>query len=73
MDSYIVRVYRRTSCNSGDEVAGLVEEVGSDQRRSFQSFSGLMSTIKQIVGGVRAGEPVVSSFRTNRKVAASKN
>jgi ribosomal protein L19 len=50
MDSYIVRVYRREHGASGDEVAGLVEEVGTDQRKSFQTFSGLVTTIRQVVG-----------------------
>jgi len=50
MDSYIVRVYRRESGSSGDEVAGLVEEVGTDQRTPFQTFSGLVTTIRQVVG-----------------------
>jgi hypothetical protein len=50
MDSYIVRVYRRSINKSGEEVAGLVEEVGTDQRRSFQTFSGLVTTLRQLVG-----------------------
>ena len=50
MDSYIVRVYRRSKSKSGEEVAGLVEEVGTDQRRSFQTISGLVTTIRQLIG-----------------------
>ena len=50
MDSYIVRVYRRSTSTSGEEVAGLVEEVGTDQRRSFQTISGLVTTIRQLIG-----------------------
>ncbi|MEX0959821.1 MAG: hypothetical protein WDZ63_11095 [Burkholderiales bacterium] len=34
MDSYIVRIYRRTT-ESGREVAGLVERVGNGRRRAF--------------------------------------
>jgi hypothetical protein len=49
MDSYIVRVYRRGTDETGEEVAGMVEEVGTDQRRAFQSLSGLMTTVKQVV------------------------
>ena len=49
MDSYIIRVYRRGHGSSGDEVAGMVEAVGSDQRTSFQTFSGLVTTIRQVV------------------------
>jgi len=50
MDSYIVRVYRRSRSKSGEEVAGLVEEVGTDQRQSFQTISGLVTTLRQLVG-----------------------
>jgi len=50
MDSYIVRVYRRSTSTSGEEVAGLVEEVGTDQRRSFQTITGLVTTIRQLIG-----------------------
>lgn len=50
MDSYIVRVYRRGMSKSGEEVAGLVEEVGTEQRRSFQTIAGLVTTLRQLVG-----------------------
>jgi hypothetical protein len=50
MDSYIVRVYRRGKSTSGEEVAGLVEEVGTDNRRSFQTITGLVTTIRQLIG-----------------------
>ncbi len=50
MESYIVRVYRRSRSDSG-EVAGLVETVGSDEKESFQSFSGLIRAIRHAVDG----------------------
>ena len=50
MDSYIVRVYRRNHGSSGDEVSGLLEEVGTDQRTTFQTISGLVTTIRQVIG-----------------------
>jgi len=50
MDSYIVRVYRRGMNKSGEEITGLVEEVGTEQRRSFQSIAGLVTTLRQLVG-----------------------
>ena len=50
MDSYIVRVYRRGSDEVGEEIAGLVEEVGSEQKKAFQTLSGLITTIRQLVG-----------------------
>ena len=49
MDSYVVRVYRR-GLSDPKEVAGLVESVGSDERRAFQSFSGLVKAIRQALG-----------------------
>lgn len=49
MDSYVVRVYRR-GLSDPNEVAGLVESVGSDERRVFQSFSGLVKAIRQALG-----------------------
>ena len=49
MDSYVVRVYRR-GLSDPKEVAGLVESVGSDERRAFQSFSGLVTAIRQALG-----------------------
>ena len=50
MDSYIVRVYRRGSDETGEEMTGLVEEVGSEQKKVFQTLSGLITTIRQLVG-----------------------
>jgi hypothetical protein len=49
MESYIVRVYRRIQNDKGD-VAGLVETVGSDEKKAFQSFSGLISVMRQVIG-----------------------
>ena len=50
MNSYIVRVYRRGESKSGEEVAGLVEEVGTDQTQSFQTISGLLTTLRKLIG-----------------------
>ena len=50
MDSYIVRVYRRGSDETGEEIAGLVEAVGSEQKKVFQTLSGLITSIRQLVG-----------------------
>jgi len=47
MDSYIVRVYRRGG--DSEELAGQVEEVGSDQRKAFQTLSGLITSIREVV------------------------
>ena len=54
MESYIVRVYRRGR-NDPNEVAGLVESVGSDERKTFQTFNGLVSAIRQVLGEDECG------------------
>jgi len=48
MESFIVRVYRRSRTKPG-EVAGLVESVGTDEKRAFQSFTGLISVLKNAI------------------------
>ena len=53
MESFIIRVYRR-SCTKPGEVAGLVETVGTDEKRAFQSFAGLITALKHTV---LRGEP----------------
>ena len=50
MDSYIVRIYRRGRTKS-DEISGLVEQVGSSQPRPFQSLRGLITILRQLIGG----------------------
>jgi hypothetical protein len=54
MESYIVRVYRRGK-DGPNEVAGLVETVGSDDKKAFQSFSGLITAIRHALGEEDAG------------------
>ena len=49
MESYIVRIYRRSRKEPG-EVAGLIETVGTDEKRAFKSFSGLVSAIREAIG-----------------------
>jgi len=48
MESFIVRIYRR-SRSKPSEVAGLIETVGSDEKRAFQSFVGLITALKHVV------------------------
>ena len=72
MDSYIIRVYRRNKSKSGEEVAGLVEEVGTDQRQSFQTFSELETMVRQVVGKSGAKDSVVYELHTNKLVAVNK-
>lgn len=61
MESYIVRVYRRTQNETGD-IAGLVETVGSEEKRTFQSFSGLISAIRQTIGN--GADPAVLPYKS---------
>ena len=72
MDSYIIRVYRRNKSKSGEEVAGLVEEVGTDQRQSFQTFSELATTVRQVVGKSSTEDSVVYELHTDKLAATSK-
>ena len=48
MESFIVRIYRRSHTKPG-EVAGLIETVGRDEKRAFQSFAGLISTLRKSI------------------------
>ena len=48
MENFIVRVYRR-DCTSPDKIAGIVETVGSDEKKSFQSYAGLITALKHAV------------------------
>lgn len=72
MDSYIIRVYRRSKSKSGEEVAGLVEEVGTDQRQSFHTFSELETTVRQVVRKGGAEHSVVYELHTDKLVATNK-
>jgi hypothetical protein len=72
VDSYIVRVYRRGKGDSNEEVAGLVEEVGTDQKKSFRSFSGLITTIREVVGKGTPGKEDVVDLRRDMKLAINK-
>ena len=62
MESYIVRVYRRGR-NNPNEVAGLVETVGSNEKNAFQSFSGLITAIRRALGEDDSGVSVDSQAR----------
>jgi hypothetical protein len=53
MESFIIRVYRRSRSNPG-EVAGLVETVGTEEKKTFQTFSGLINALRKTVFQVDA-------------------
>ena len=48
MESYIVRIYRKNQ-GRADEVAGLVETVGSSERLSFRTFPELTSVLHRML------------------------
>lgn len=62
MDSYIVRVYRRNSVG-GDELAGMVERVGSDARQAFATRDELWAFLKAVPGR----RPELSRGRPGRR------
>lgn len=72
MDSYIVRVYRRGSDSSGEEIAGLVEEVGTNKRRSFQTVLGLITTIREVVGRCHAEQGNVHKLPSGKDAVMKK-
>ena len=71
MDSYIIRVYRRNESKSGEEVAGLVEEVGTDQRQSFHTFSELETTVRQVVGKSSLEKSAVYELHPDKRAASN--
>lgn len=48
MQTYIVRVYRRSPDNK-DEVAGIIENVGTQHQNSFLNFSELQESLKHFI------------------------
>ena len=55
MQTLIVRVYRRSHTRP-QEIAGMIETVGSDEKRAFQSFSGLITELRRTV--LRGNDPI---------------
>ena len=48
MQTYIVRVYRRSPDNK-DEVAGIIENVGTQHQNPFLNFSELQEILKHFI------------------------
>jgi hypothetical protein len=48
MESYIVRIYRKAQ-GEPDELAGLVETVGTSERLSFRTFPELTSVLRRML------------------------
>jgi len=66
MDSYIVRVYRRGSDETGEEITGLVEAVDTEQQKVFQTMSGLITTIRQLVGQNEADLTCIHEIQSDK-------
>lgn len=66
MDSYIVRIYRRGVGSTSEEVAGLVEEVGTNQKKSFQTVPGMITTIRQVIGRCNIGKADVYELNPDK-------
>lgn len=71
MDSYIVRIYRRGMGDSGEEVAGLVEEVGTSQRKPFKTVSGMITTIREVIGHCDAEQVEVHQLTSGKESAVN--
>jgi len=71
MDSYIVRIYRRGSGSSSQEVAGLIEEVGTSQRKSFQTVSGMITTVREVIGRCDVEHADVHALHPGKNAAVS--
>ena len=72
MDSYIVRIYRRGKGDSSEEVAGLVEEVGTNQRKSFNTVVCLITTIRQVIGRCKTEVADVHELHAKKDAALDK-
>ena len=78
MDSYVVRVYRRTTARSG--VVGLVEDVQKRERRGFTSFEELWailtdrrpSSARRTRRSGEAGGPTRGKKETDNEVTGGK-
>jgi hypothetical protein len=54
--------------NESGDVAGLVETVGSDEKKAFQSFSGLITAMRHAIG--KGKDPAVFH---NKSIAYKEN
>ena len=67
MDSYIVRVYRRSG-EAGREVSGLVERVGNGGRKAFSNSDDLW----RFIAGRTSGQSTPVKLGTRGKKARGK-
>jgi fructose-1,6-bisphosphatase len=72
MESYIVRVYRKSSDNK-QKVAGLVEKVGAGQQKTFQDMASLQSALEDFMGteNIDTQETTQMDMTANEKIAVN--
>lgn len=56
MESYIVRVYRKSS-DDEQKVAGLIEKVGASQQKAFLDMESLQSALEDFIRTVNINTP----------------
>ena len=64
MQSYIVRVYRRSPDNMGD-VAGIIENVGTQEKCAFQDIADLHESIEHFI---KLGDSECSSYSIAKQI-----
>ena len=62
MQSYIVRVYRRSPDNK-DDVAGIVEKVGTQQKQAFQDIAGLQESLGHFITSDNSEYPIYTKAK----------
>lgn len=67
MDSYIVRMYRRDAENP-ENLVGLVETVGEDEKRSFHTVSELVAILSEPHSlRLATTQPVLKVIKSGKK------
>jgi hypothetical protein len=74
MESYIVRVYRKSSDNE-QKVAGLVEKVGTSEQKTFQDMVSLQSALEGFIrtGNINTPETTQMDISANEEIAVNIN
>lgn len=72
MESYIVRVYRKSS-DDEQKVAGLIEKVGASQQKTFQDMVSLQSALEDFIRTVSSNTPETTRMiiSANEEVAVN--
>ena len=67
MDSYIVRLYRRDTENP-ENLVGLVETVGAEEKRSFHTVNELMAILSEPhPHEIKISKPVLKVIQAGKK------